>query len=128
MPPIFNNRPISYSGKSLPLFVAHKPIFDIDGTPLKYNATPKILGFTLDEQLTFEDHIKSVSRKASNSLRVIREIKGIATVSTSKLIRLYTSLVRSIMDYGAVVWQCSKYTSKLAKYTEESTVSLLWPT
>ena len=55
-----------------------------------------------------------MSRKASNSLRVIREIKGIATVSTSKLIRLYTSLVQSIMDYGAVVWQCSKYTSKLA--------------
>ena len=94
--------------------LAAKPIFDIDGTPLKYNATPKILGFALDEQLTFEDHIKSVSRKASNSLRIIREIKGIATVLTNKLIRFYRSLVRSILNYGAVVWQCSKYTSKLA--------------
>ena len=96
--------------------LAAKPIFDIhvDGTPLKYNATPKILGFALDEQLISEDHIKSVSRKASSSLRIIREIKGIATVSTNKLIRFYTSLVRSILDYGAVVWQCSKYTSKLA--------------
>ena len=93
--------------------LADKPIFDLDGTPLKYNATPKILGFTLDEQLTFEDHMKNVSRKASNSLRIIREVKGIATVSTSKLICLYTSLVRSIMEHGAVVWQCSKYTTKL---------------
>ena len=74
--------------------LASKPIFDLDGTSSKYNATPKVLGFILEEQLTYEDHIKSVSKKTSNSLRIIREIKGIATVSTSKLIRLYTSLVR----------------------------------
>ena len=94
--------------------LAAKPIFDLDGTELKYNATPKILGFTLDEQLTFEEHMKTVARKASNALKIIREVKGIAAVSTSKLIRLYTSLVRSIMEYGAMVWQCSKYCTKLA--------------
>ena len=48
--------------------LAAKPIFDMDGTPLKYNATPKILGFTLDEQLTFEDHIKVFQEKPATPL------------------------------------------------------------
>ena len=41
---------------------------------------------------------------ASNSLRIIREVKGFATVS----------LVRSIMEYRAVIRQCSRHTGKLS--------------
>ena len=55
-----------------------------------------------------------VTKKATGSLRVIREVKGIAKVSTAKLVQLYTTLVRSIMDYGAVIWQGSKHTNRLA--------------
>ena len=51
--------------------LASKPNFGLDGTPLKYIATPKMSGITLDEQLDFEDHVKSVTRKASNSLKTI---------------------------------------------------------
>ena len=51
---------------------------------------------------------------STGSLRVIPEVKGIAKVSTTKLIQLYTTLVRSIMDYGSVIWQGSKYTNRQA--------------
>ena len=91
-----------------------KPKFELDGATLPYNSTPKILGINLDEQLTFEEHVNVVTKKATGSLRVIREVKGIAKVSTSKLVQLYTTLVRSIMDYGSVIWQGSKYTNRLA--------------
>ena len=80
-----------------------KPNFELDVIPLKYNATPKILGITLDEQLDFEDHMQSVTMMASNSLRIIREVKGFATIS----------LVCSIMEYRAVIRQYSRHTGKL---------------
>ena len=81
------------------------PKFELDGTTLPYNSTPKILCITLDEQLTFEEHVNVVTKKATGSFRVVREVKGIVNVSTTKFVQLYTTLVRSIMDYVAVIWQ-----------------------
>ena len=55
---------------------------------MSYNKTQKILGITLDEQLTTEPHIQNVTNKTSSSLKVIQEVKGIGRVSTHKLITL----------------------------------------
>jgi hypothetical protein len=46
-----------------------------------------------------------VERKANNAIHIIREIKGLANISRTKLLRLYNSLVRSIIEYGCPVWQ-----------------------
>ena len=46
-----------------------------------------------------------VERKANNSIYIIREIKGLANISRTKLLRIYNSLVRSIVEYGCPVWQ-----------------------
>ncbi|MEW8547348.1 MAG: ribonuclease H family protein, partial [Candidatus Thiodiazotropha sp.] len=80
-------------------------IFTIENTTLHYNATPKILGITLDEQLSFSAHIGVTEKKANRALHVIREVKGIARMSTRNLIRLYVSMVRPILEYGCTVWQ-----------------------
>ena len=90
------------------------PPFKLGDTILTYSKIPKILGITLDEQLTFEPHIQNVINKASRALKVIREVKGIGRVSTQKLIRLYTATVRPIMEYGASIWQGSKHVHRLA--------------
>ena len=45
---------------------------------------------------------------------MLREVKGIARVSTTKLLQLYTILVRTNMDYGAILWQGSKHINRLA--------------
>ena len=81
-----------------------EPIFDLDGVPVKYNATAQIRGSTRDEQLAFDDHVKSGTRKASNFLRIICEVTGIASLSTNKLIYLYISLLHSIMEYGTIIY------------------------
>ncbi|MCG8032941.1 MAG: RNAse HI domain-containing protein, partial [Candidatus Thiodiazotropha taylori] len=70
--------------------------------------TPKILVITLDEKLTFMQHLQNTEKKASRSLKIIREVKGIGKISTSKLLRLYSTLVRTIMEYGSTIWQGSK--------------------
>jgi ribonuclease HI len=48
-----------------------------------------------------------VERKANNSIYIIREIKGLANISRTKLLRIYNSLVSSIIElqYGCPVWQ-----------------------
>ena len=80
-------------------------IFTIGNATLHYNPTPKILGITLDEQLNFSTHVGITEKKASRALHVIREVKGIARMSTRNLIRLYVSMVRPILEYGCLVWQ-----------------------
>jgi hypothetical protein len=46
-----------------------------------------------------------VERKPNNSIHIIREIKGLANISRTKLLRIYNSLVRTIIEYGCPVWQ-----------------------
>jgi hypothetical protein len=46
-----------------------------------------------------------VERKANNAIHIIREIKGLAKISRTKLLRIYNSLVISIIAYGCPVWQ-----------------------
>jgi hypothetical protein len=71
----------------------------------KYDLTPRLLGIILDEKIKFDNHIMHVERKANNSIHIIREIKSLANISRTKLLRIYNSLVRSIIEYGCPVWQ-----------------------
>ena len=58
-----------------------------------------------DEKLNFQEHVNRTEKKASWALQIIREVKGISKISTKKLINLYVTLVRSVMEYGCSVWQ-----------------------
>ena len=59
------------------------------------------------------EHLQNTEKKASRSLKIIREVKGIGRISAKKLLRLYSTLVRTIMKYGSTIWQCSKSTALL---------------
>jgi hypothetical protein len=67
--------------------------------------TPRLLGIILDEKIKFENHTNHAERKTNISIHIIREIKGLANISRTKLLRIYNSLVRSIIEYGCPVWQ-----------------------
>ena len=94
--------------------IQEKPQFKLGECVLNYNPMPKLLGITLDEQLSFDTHIQNVTKKASSSLKIIREVKGISRVSTCKLLRLYVTVVRPILEYGSVIWQGSKHVNRLS--------------
>ena len=49
------------------------PPLTIDGTVLKESDDQDILGMTFDSKLTFEKHLRSVSRAASQRLRFLRK-------------------------------------------------------
>ena len=69
--------------------------------------TPRLLGIILDEKIKFENHTNHAERKTNISINIIREIKGLANISRTKLLRIYNSLVSSIIElqYGCPVWQ-----------------------
>ena len=77
----------------------HQKELVVNNYSFKYNPTHRLLGIILDEK------IMHVERKANNSIHIIREIKGLANISRTKLLKIYNSLVRSIIEYGCPVWQ-----------------------
>ena len=83
---------------------------------IKYNSTPKILGVTLDESLSFQPHITKVEQKAISSLR---QVKYVENINTQKLVQLYKALVLPILEYASPVWQ-DAYTSKLEEVQRKS--------
>ena len=74
----------------------------INGISLKSVNSSKCLGVEIDEFLTRDAHIASVSKKVSSGIRVIKKIKPLAP--TSNLISVYQSIVEPYLDYCSVVW------------------------
>ena len=65
----------------------------------------KFLGVILDKKLTFIPHLKDLKRKCLSSSNVLKVLSHNSWGSDRQcLLRLYNSLVRSRLDYGAVVY------------------------
>lgn len=80
-------------------------LFDyrIGSTILKRDIVVKDLGVLLDSKFTFKDQVAYVTSKASKMLgfifRVAKSFKNVQCLKS-----LYCSLVRSVIEYSAVVW------------------------
>ncbi|CAG2202636.1 unnamed protein product [Mytilus edulis] len=84
---------------------AEQKTLKVNSFSYRYSPTPKLLGVTLDEKLKFDTHINLMQKRANNAIYVIRDIKGMGGISRSKLLQIYNSMVRSIMEYACPVWQ-----------------------
>ena len=72
----------------------------------------KFLGMTFDSHLTWASHIKKVKERCQTPLWLLR-----AAISCNKLgadrkriLRLYNVLVRSIIDYGSIIYDTAART------------------
>ena len=74
----------------------------INGISLKRINSSKCLGVEIDEFLTWDAHIASISRKVSSGIGVIKKIKPF--VPTFNLISVYQSIVEPYFDYCSIVW------------------------
>ena len=77
----------------------------LDGNDIKYNCNLKVLGLHLDESLSFQTRIMKTEQKANKVIGVLRQIKHVEQIKTSKLIQLYKSLICPILEYASPVWQ-----------------------
>jgi len=79
----------------------HPPLFFND-IPVARQASTKHIGLTLDERLSFTEHIKEAIEKAKKGLALM---KFLANKVPSKILELtYTMYVRPHLDYGDVIY------------------------
>ena len=87
------------------------PPLTIDGTVLKESDDLDILGVTFDSKLTFEKHLRSVSRAASQRFGIL--IKSWRVFHDKLLIgRCFWDFVLTVLEYCSAVW-CSAADTRL---------------
>ena len=75
---------------------------------LKRTGAPKLLGVILDEKLTYQEHIKTVERKAQKALSVLRILGKTERIDPENMVRLYKCIVVPQLEYAAAIWQSGK--------------------
>ena len=92
-----------------------KIMIKLDDTSLERVLTTKFLGVTIDENLTWKNHIDGVTKTISRNIGVINKLKY--TVPERVLHTLYCTLVLPYINYNILVWgnTCYSYMDKLLK-------------
>ena len=75
----------------------------LSGTTMQRVSTYKNLRVHISEDLTWNMHIDYVFKKANKRLYAIRLLKK-SGVTTEDLVKIYCSLIRSVLEYAAPVW------------------------
>ena len=82
------------------------PKLTMDGVEIEQVSEAKILGVTLRSDLKWNSHIATTIRKANKRLYLLRLCKR-AGLKTPELLSMYTSLIRSILEYCCIVFHSS---------------------
>uniref|UniRef100_A0A6G5ACC3 Putative tick transposon n=1 Tax=Rhipicephalus microplus TaxID=6941 RepID=A0A6G5ACC3_RHIMP len=84
-----------------------EPDIRLNGQRLSVNAEHKFFGLILDNKLTFVPHIKYLKTKCLKAMNVIIKVLSRTTWGSDRkcLMNLYRSLIRTRLDYGAIVYQ-----------------------
>ena len=81
--------------------VCHLPLrFNIKNVSLA--SSQKHLGLTLDNRLTFYEHLTNVSSKISKTLRLLRKLKNV--LPRPAVLKVYKCLIRPHLDYGGIIY------------------------
>ena len=61
-----------------------------------------LLGLTIDNRLTFKDHVGTLRSTANYKLHALRRIRKYLTMEKAKL--LYNAFINSQFNYASVIW------------------------
>ena len=87
-------------------FAKDEPQFasiEVDGKELERVTSAKLLGLTISSNLTWNDHIRDVIKKASKRLYFLVQLKG-SRVPRQDMSTFYTACLRSVLTYAAPVF------------------------
>ena len=80
---------------------------NVNTIKIKESQSVVLLGLTIDNQLTFKDHIETLCRNASYKLHALRRIRKYLTTEKAKL--LYNAFINSQFNYSSIIWMfCRK--------------------
>ena len=82
------------------------PMLSINNLPLEAVSSYKVFGLTLCDTLKWNDNTNKIVSKASKRLHILRVLKraGVPPVDLQDLVTIYSTLVRSVLEYSSVVW------------------------
>ena len=88
------------------------PLVQLDGVSIPTVTSFKFLGVTFDSKLNWKQHIDTIYNKCSRLLPLFyRLTRPTAAPSIKALLIIYKSLVRSIIDYGLIVYSTAAKTN-----------------
>ena len=79
-------------------------------------------GITIDEHLTWNDHVKTVTSKANKVKGFLH--RNIKHCPTSIKARCYSSMIRPILEYASAIW--SPYTQSLVEADQRRSVRFIF--
>ena len=77
-------------------------ILNINNIKIKESSSATLLGLTIDNRLTFKDHINILCRRANLKLRALRRIGNYLTTVKEKL--LCNVFINSQFIYASIIW------------------------
>ena len=81
-----------------------RDIFDvyINGEPLEFNSKAKYLGVTIDNKLTWHQHIENIKNKINKGIGILKQMHHLLQEDT--LVSLFNAFVKLYVDYGSLTW------------------------
>ena len=77
---------------------------NINGSVIKSSNSQKLLGVTIDNNFTFEEHINNLCRKSSQKLHALPRTSHYLSVNKKRI--LFKNFVTSQFSYCPLVWMC----------------------
>ncbi len=82
---------------------------NLGNSPIKETRTIKLLGMTFDQKMTWKAHVEDLKIRCQKALNVIKMVAHRNWGADRKHLKLlYGSLIRSKIDYGAVLYDSAK--------------------
>lgn len=78
------------------------PNLAINGNAIDYVTQFNFLGFVIDENISFDPHIQSISNKVARSLGILNKLKRF--LPHHILLMLYNSLILPHLQYAILCW------------------------
>ena len=78
--------------------------FKIAGATIPWRASVKYLGVIIDKRLNFRRQVDYVRQKTDSKMNVLKVLNSLSGVNASILKNIYTAIVQSTLEYGAVTF------------------------
>ena len=88
----------------------------------------KPLGIYFNNKLTWDDHINFICQKASKCLYFVILLRC-AGYSPLDITEVFTSVIRSVLEYGCVVWHpgITKYQARCIEHIQKRALDIAFP-
>jgi hypothetical protein len=93
--------------KEMVIYFGRKPAalapITMQNSNIERVTTFKLLGVTINNQLTWQEHVHNICQKASQRLYFLTLLRR-AGIDPMDIIKVYCSIVRSVLEYAAIIW------------------------